>query len=94
MPCLETGDCRQGRARCKTPITCSGFPVDEAIETFRRERPPRPIPAAAWPSPIEEQDEEIGLPVAVAVLVAAICIAAFICAVLGAEALGRFLGLF
>lgn len=34
MPCL-TDDCRQGRARCVTPLTCSGFDAESAIAALR-----------------------------------------------------------
>lgn len=92
MPCLETGDCMQGRARCKTPITCSGFPVDEAIETFRRECPPRSLPAKPWPPRLDDQEEDVGLPVVIAVLVACIGVSALICAAVGLHAAGQYLG--
>ena len=53
MPCAEIGECFQGRARCKTPITCSGAPVEIAIERFRELRQSRPVvlpkPAAYVP---------------------------------------------
>ena len=94
MPCMETGDCAQGRARCKTPLTCSGLDVDEAIEMFQRERLPRSFPAKPWPSTEGTLDEEIGLPVAVAAVVACICVAALICAAVGLHAAGQYLGLF
>jgi hypothetical protein len=43
MPCSGHGECQQGRKPCRTPITCSGAPVDEAIEHFRLHRTPLPI---------------------------------------------------
>ena len=49
MPCAEIGECFQGRARCKTPITCSGAPVEQAIEHFRTLRQARP-PVAHKPA--------------------------------------------
>lgn len=48
MSCAGTGDCHGGRARCKTPLTCSGLDADEAIERFRLHRPPMPIRATRW----------------------------------------------
>lgn len=43
--CTGYGDCRQGRSPCRTPLTCSGAPVDEAIEHFRLHRIPYSAPA-------------------------------------------------
>lgn len=34
MSCAGTS-CRQGRASCRSPIVCSGAPVDQSIADFR-----------------------------------------------------------
>ena len=94
MPCAGTGDCHQGRVRCRTPLTCSGLDVDEAIDLFHRERPPRSLPAKPWAPRLDDHDEEIGLPVAIACVAGCICIAALICTAVGLHAAGQYLGLF
>lgn len=94
MSCAGTGDCQQGRVRCRTPLTCSGVDVDEAIEAFRRECPPRPLPAKPWPPRLDDHDEDVGLPIVIAVLVACIGVSALICAAVGLRAAGQYLGLF
>lgn len=40
MACTGYGSCKQGRARCRTPLTCSGFDTEQAIEHFRLHRVP------------------------------------------------------
>jgi hypothetical protein len=62
--CKGTGECHQGRSPCRTPLTCSGYSADEAIEMFNRKYgktvPPRhPIPPQpTWAAPPWQESEE------------------------------------
>lgn len=55
MNCTGYGECNQGRAPCRTPLTCSGYDADEAILRFQMHRVPppdddmpTPIDALGW----------------------------------------------
>lgn len=59
MICMSNS-CKQGRGKCPTPLTCSGFdPAAEAPINFAR--PPRePEPATwAWVDDLREQGHDL-----------------------------------
>lgn len=68
MPCTGYGSCFQGRARCKTPITCSGLPAEEAIERMDR----RPVVQHKPEGPYERKREPLPLSIKVALVLTAI----------------------